>query len=224
MNGETSDIRRHLQQVSELRAAREADSSLASRVSAIKRYQHARFERDYAGLLQSARHGAAARFFLDDLYGPVDFAERDAQFGRAVPGLRRLLPADVMHMVAALAQLHALSEDLDQEMAQALSTEQVSDASYRAAWRKVDRSADRKRQIALVLEIGIALDRHARSPLLAATLKLMRGPAKAAGMSELQSFLERGMGAFAAMRGAQEFLETVTDRERHLIAELFESP
>lgn len=222
MNGQIQEIRGHLQHVSKLRAARGTDSTLASRVAAIKRHQHARFERDYASLLASARYGAAARFFLDDLYGPADFAKRDAQFGRVVPSLRRFLPADVVNIVAALAQLHALSEDLDQDMARALTVEEeLDERSYRAAWQQVGRSVDRERQLALLLEIGTALDRHAQSPLLSVTLKLMRGPAKAAGLSELQSFLERGLAAFTAMHGAQEFLETVTRNERRLIVELF---
>ena len=32
-----------------------------------------------------ARYAGAARFFLDELYGPGDFSQRDAQFARVVP-------------------------------------------------------------------------------------------------------------------------------------------
>jgi len=213
-----------LRRVQQLRARRQANAELANRVAAVKQYQHARFERDYAGLLDSPRHGAAARFFLEDLYGPTDFGERDAQFGRVIPALNRFLPSDFMRVVAALAQLHALSEDLDQQMAQMLTSEVIDDRSYRAAWQRVGRSADRERQLALLLQIGNSLDRHTRSTLLATTLKLMRGPAKAAGLSQLQSFLERGLVAFTAMHGAHEFLDAVANNERRLIAELFGSP
>ena len=44
----------------------------------------------------------------------------------------------------------------------------------------------------------------------------MRGPAAAAGVSEIQEFLERGYTAFREMKGATEFLETITARERAL--------
>ena len=54
------------------------------------------------------------------------------------------------------------------------------------------------------------------------TLKLMRGPAQAAGLSDLQRFLESGFDAFGAMRGASEFLALVAQRERALAAALFE--
>jgi len=221
MTGETQAIWQHLQRVSALREAREADGGLAKRVAAIKHYQHARFSRDYAQLIESTRYGAAARFFLDDLYGPANFADRDSQFERVVPAMERLLPAAIMHTVAELAELHALSEGLDQRMAQALTADEVDDRSYLAAWLAVGLRDDRERQLALLLAIGTALDRHTRTPLLTGMLRVMRVPARAAGLSQLQSFLERGLAAFAAMHGAQEFLEIIADNEHRLISQMF---
>jgi hypothetical protein len=221
--GEIEAIRQHLEQVNALRAAREADEGLARRVADIKRHQHMRFGRDYAGLMESPRYDAATRFFLDDLYGPADFADRDTQFGRVVPAMARVLPSEVTHTVAQLAELHALSEVLDQKMAQALPVEAVDDRSYRSAWQMVGRRDQREAQLRLLLAIGTALERHTRSRLLSATLRMMRRPAKAAGLSQLQSFLERGLAAFSAMHGAQEFLETIAANERRVIDEMFAS-
>jgi hypothetical protein len=224
MAGEIQVIRKDLERVSALRAARAADAGLSRRVAAVKRHQHLRFSYDYAGLMESPRYGAATRFFLDDLYGPADFADRDAQFGRVVTAMARLLPGEVMHTVAQLAELHALSEGLDQQMAQALMADDVDERSYRAAWHVVDRRDQRETQLNLLLAIGLALDRHTNSPLLGATLRIMRGPAKAAGLAQLQSFLQRGLAAFSAMNGAQEFLETINANERRVINEMFASP
>jgi hypothetical protein len=221
MAGTAQAIQQQLDRVSMLRAARLANEGLARRVAAVKRYQHARFSRDYVGPIINARYGAAARFFLDDLYGPMDFGDRDAQFERVVPAMGRLLPAEIMHTVVQLAELHALSEDLDQQMALALDVDSVDDGSYRAAWLSVGRREDRERQLGLLMTIGDALDRHTRRLWLPATLKLMRGPAKAAGLSQLQSFLERGLAAFATMGGAQEFLEIIAINERRQIEDMF---
>ena len=221
MVDDTLAIREHLRQVAHLRTARNADPDLARRAAAVKAYQHARFSHDYAALIESPRHGAATRFFLDDLYGPADFADRDAQFERIVPAMARLLPAEVMHTVAQLAELHALSEGLDQQMALSMASAVVDEQSYRAAWQTVGRAADRERQLSLLLLIGASLDRHTRSAWLAPSLKLMRGPARAAGLGQLQSFLERGLAAFSAMKGAQEFLDAIAANERKVIVELF---
>jgi hypothetical protein len=49
----------------------------------------------------------------------------------------------------------------------------------------------------------------------------MRAPARAAGMSALQSFLESGFETFRAMRGADEFIAWIGERERALAAALF---
>jgi hypothetical protein len=45
---------------------------------------------------------------------------------------------------------------------------------------------------------------------------MMRGPAKLAGLSALQEFLERGFAAFGRMGGAGEFLSTIEARETRI--------
>ncbi|HEY6354887.1 MAG TPA: hypothetical protein VIY30_10395, partial [Burkholderiaceae bacterium] len=198
-----------LAHVLRLRREREADPGLRARVEAIKQFQHARFKRDYAALLASPRYCAAATFFLNELYGPEDFAARDAEFERVVPLMARVLPEEVKRTVADLIELHSLTEELDQRMAAALNSADIDERSYRGAWQRVGRRPDRERQLALMLECGRALDRHTRSKLLGTTLRIMRGPAHAAGLGRLQDFLEAGMSAFAGMAGAQDFLQII---------------
>jgi hypothetical protein len=204
------------------RALRAASPALAANVQAIKAYQQRRFSHTYADLLATPRYGGAARFFLDELYGPGDFSQRDAQFERVVPALVRLFPRDVVETVDTLAQLHALSETLDSDMARHLGRNAVDGKDYVAAWRATGRAADRNMQVALTLAVGESLDSLTRKPLLRHTLRMMRGPAKAAGLSALQQFLESGFDTFLAMRGAKEFLTMVSTREHQLIAALFD--
>jgi len=217
-----ASILRSLDAVEAERVARSADPALAARVVALKAWQQARFRLTHAELLASPRYRDAARFFLDELYGPADFSRRDAQFARIVPALVRLFPQSIVDTVAGLAELHALSERLDTAMARALPADTVDAAGYVAAWRQVGEPASRERQVALVLAAGRQLDRHTRVPLLAASLRMMRGPARAAGMGDLQSFLERGLDTFRAIRGAGEFLGSIEARERALLGRLFD--
>jgi hypothetical protein len=79
----------------------------------------------------------------------------------------------------------------------------------------------RERQIVLMLAVGEALDRYTRSALMRHSLRLMRGPAHAAGLGALQEFLERGFDTFREMRGADGFLSLVAQRERDLAMRLF---
>ena len=213
----------HLAEVARERGRREADPAHAQRVGLIKQYQHARFASTYADLLASPRFGQAATFFLNDLYGPHDFTQRDAQFARIVPALVRLFPREIVHTVEALAALHALSERLDAAMAEALPEEaQYANAlSYGRAWRAIGRADEREQQIGLMLAVGESLDQYTRKPLMRHTLRLMRVPAQAAGMAALQQFLETGFDTFAQMRGAAPFLQTIAQRERGLAEALF---
>jgi hypothetical protein len=73
-----------------------------------------------------------------------------------------------------------------------------------------------------VLQVGRQLDLYTRKRLLRQSLRLMRGPAQAAGLGALQSFLEQGFDVFAAMGGADHFLAKVAEREAALITRLFE--
>lgn len=207
--------------VDRLRRARQTDAAQGERLVSIKRYQARRFEHSYADLLSSPRYAAAARFFLEELYGPQEFSARDAQFARIVPALVRLFPEEIVGTVATLATLHALSETLDDDMARALGAPEVDAVAYVAAWQRTGRAADRQAQIELTLAVGTALERYTRNPVLRGALRMMRKPAQAAGMGELQRFLETGFDTFGAMRGAGEFLGIVRDREQAFCAALF---
>lgn len=222
MNHPLADrITEHLRTVARLRIQRSADPELAERVLAVKTYQAARFARSYADMLAHPRYGAAARFFLDELYGPQEFSRRDAQFERVVPALVRLFPGDLIGTIEQLGELHALTEALDDSAARHLPGLPCTAAGYATAWQGAGRAPARERQIVLTLAIGTALEGYTRSRLMRSTLRLMRGPAQAAGLQDLQRFLESGFDAFGAMRGAGEFLGLVAQRERALAAALF---
>lgn len=215
------EILAFLQAVEDERRSRDGNSTLSVRVHLVKRYQQRRFETTYADLLRSPRHGKASRFFLAELYGPMDFRERDAQFSRIVPKLVAMFPADVITTVSQLAQLHALSEQLDTQMARRLESDSVGRADYVGAWRSVGQAQARQLQLSLVLSIGEALNHFTEHVWLLTALRLMRKPAKVAGLSELQQFLEAGVESFRTMRGADQFLLLVHEREQELIDQLF---
>lgn len=216
-----STILAHLQSVAEERALRAAQPELGQRVVAIKRYQQLRFEQTYADLLAHPRYAGASNFFLEELYGPSDFTQRDAQFARIVPALVRLFPAEVVETVEALAALHALSERFDTAMGRALASPNCDAEAYARAWQACGDSTGRERQIGLMHRVGQSLDALTGNPLLRHSLRLMRAPARAAGMAALQTFLEAGFDTFRAMRGAGEFLDLVDARERALARMLF---
>jgi hypothetical protein len=221
-------IRLAVAEVGRLRQESRAKPSAADAVIAVKRFQARRFAGTYADLLASGSYAAAARFFLEELYGDRDFAERDAQFARIAGAVEKLFPRDVAETAAALAELHALTESLDHAMADAGGEDASSGPlGYIAAWRKVGRRADREKQLERTLAIGAEMARVVRLPGLRLMLKMMRAPATAAGLGSLQGFLESGFDTFSRMAkgagGAQGFLDTIRDREQRLLQMLFEA-
>jgi len=223
MSANAATILEHLQTVAKERERRACSAELAARVQALKTYQQQRFAHTYADLLATSRYGPAARFFLEELYGPRDYSERDAQFARVVPALVRLFPDEIVGTVRTLAELHALSELLDSEAGSHLVSAVVDGAAYVQAWQATGRASQRERQITLTIEVGQSLDRLTRNPVLRHTLRMMRGPARAAGLGELQQFLETGFDTFRAMGSAREFLATIGARERTLARVLFDA-
>jgi hypothetical protein len=222
-------IRTAVTAVSLLRRRVEADPSLQAALGRVKRVQSRRFAGTYADLLAAGPFSAATRFFLDELYSDKDYAERDAQFARIAGAIERLFPDQIADTAVDLAELHALTEELDQAMAVASLShgDGLTDAQrYVRAWRKVGRRADRESQLTVVLGIGRKMSRFTRTPGLRMMLKMMRGPAVAAGLGSLQRFLEDGFDTFAAMarnNGADGFLGTIEERETRLIAILFDA-
>ncbi len=223
MNVSADAILANLKIVDAERERRSVNATLNAKVLALKAFQQSRFSHTYADLLTTARYGAASRFFLDELYGPMDFSRRDAQFARIVPALVRLFPHEVVATVAALGELHALSERLDSATAACLAAAQVTPREYIRVWQAAGQAAARQAQIDLTLDVASQLDQFTRKPLLRNSLRLMRGPARAAGMAELQKFLETGFDSFRTMKGAEEFITLVASRERALAFALFEA-
>jgi hypothetical protein len=224
-------IRNAVAQVALLRQAVEASPALGVAVGEIKRVQSRRFAGTYADLLAGGPYAAAAQFFLVELYSDKDYAERDAQFARIAGAIEKLFPAQVASTAVAMAELHALTEELDQALALAwlaqVDDELTEAQRYVGAWREVSRRPDREAQLRVVLGIGRQMARLTRTAGLSMMLKMMRGPAAAAGLGALQRFLECGFDTFGAMAkrrgGAEGFLEIIEARESALMALLFDA-
>ncbi|MDR7096898.1 FFLEELY motif protein [Hydrogenophaga laconesensis] len=219
-------IRTHLERVSHLRKeARTAGLDRA--VHEVKQLQAQRFRATYADFLTHPVYAPATRFFLEELYGVHDFAQRDAQFARIAGAIERLFPQAVAQLAVDLAEIHALTEVLDHQMAKswmAQDTSLLPVVRYTRAWRQTGQADARGRQLAVVQHMGLELERLTRMKPLRLALRMMRNPARAAGLDVLQHFLESGFDAFASLGNARAFLDTISAREADWISILFEQP
>lgn len=216
-----SKLRAALLAAREARALAQQDPLSAADRLAVRTYQQLRLADTHRELLASARYGAAARFFFTELYSTKDLSKRDRDIERVISVLVKFLPDRALATLASALEMDALSESLDAALAAVARNAQgdsrplkLSAARYAEAYCRLGRFDDRLRQIELVESIGNALDQLSRLPLLRGLLKLMKGPAHAAGVSELHAFLESGYDAFASMRGAKEFIASIVSNER----------
>ena len=226
-------IRDAIADVTALRLHRTGDPELGAAVGSVKTFQARRFRGTYADLMASPSFGPAAGFFLEELYSDTDYTDRDLQFGRIAGTLQTMFPQPVVNTAVALAVLHAQTEELDQDMgrawlAQEAGANAANDAArYTAAWRTVGQRHARQQQLERVLAMGTDLARLTRTPGLRMMLRMMRGPANAAGMGALQKFLEAGFDTFGQLArqrgGVEEFLATIEQRERALMDLLFDA-
>jgi hypothetical protein len=222
MTRRESDLIAALERVRREHAERSASPRLASALDRIADFQARRLDVTYRDLARDPRYRDAIAFFRTDLYGPGDFSRRDADLARMVPTLRRVMPLGVTATVTMAVELTALSQALDRALLGKLGADTpLSVAAYCIAYRACANRDARAQQIALIGEVGRGLDRYVHMPLLRKTLALMRLPARAAGLTTLQRFLERGVAGFARMHGATEFLATIDARESELMNAIF---
>jgi hypothetical protein len=205
-----------------LHQERGASAELAAALDRVARWQARRLNATYRDLAADPRYAGAIAFFQSELYGPGDFSQRDADLARVVPIMIRVLPEAVVETVAMAMELSTLSHELDHALVGKLDARVPFTVSeYCDAYRSCDNRTDRMRQIDLIVQTGTALDRYVRQPILSPLLAMMRHPARIAGLSALQEFLEGGFASFAGMRDVVAFLDAIRTRETALMEAIF---
>ena len=101
-------------------------------------------------------------------------------------------------------------------------SDKLTSELYAEAYRRCDNLAERKRQLDLIMQVGESVQHLTKQAFVSTTLRFARRPAKLAGWSNIHSFLERGLAAFKQMKGGGElFFQTVYERERRILEQLF---
>lgn len=192
--------------------------------AALRAFQAQRLEASFADVLADPEMHAAARFFLSDLYADRDFSARDRDIDRIMPVMVHLLPESLLRAARDAIELHVLSHVLDLRVARAMDAMRIRrlDAErYGEAYRAAGLPLLRQRQIKQVLSVGHSLDAAVQRHGVRRILRASRFPARAAGLSELQGFLERGFDAFAKLDGADPFLKRIARGEAEISRRLF---
>lgn len=204
-----------------LGAQLEAAQGAALRLPYLQQWQRHRLHLTYADLMAQERFQPACEFFLDELYGGKDFSQRHADLARVEPIMSRIMPDHLLETVAEALEVQALSLELDLAVSAEMLSETLSQEHYAQAYRRAGRRRQREQQLEMIMQVGTALDAVVHKFWVYRLLKMLRGPAVAAGFGELQHFLETGFDAFKQLDGAEDFLRAIQQREGAAMAEIF---
>ena len=219
------DVIREAKASEDSRHQRITGAGLDPRMAQLRAWQCARIAKTYADFAAQPQYAPALEFFLADLYAPRDFSQRDHDAERAYTFLRRIVPAEMLKLVADSRELVYLSYSLDQALLAVLVQElglrgPVTEARYAEAYRRCNNGPARERQIALSLRVLRDAVDTARFPLSRPAMRLVRGPAHKAGWHELYGFLERGLDAFGKVKHPERLLEAIRARETRIMRQL----
>ena len=190
----------------------------------LQSWQLERLTVTFSDLYELEGYRQAVEFFVSDLYGGLDFRERDQEMSRVMPIMIRFLPDKALVALAEAFELQAISLEYDFTMAAYMAQQNIDQLdmeSYGDVYRACSDRAGRERQIQLFPKIGRDLNKLVRKSIVNYLLRMLRGPAHAAGFGKLQEFLETGLASFRALEDADYFVETIYRREWRAMEKLF---
>ena len=215
------DIIKHIHRVNALRDLAQRMDIMPT-IHQLQQWQCERLLASHDDLANQARYQKVMQFFVEELYGPKDFSQRDADLVRAIPKLAKVLPDKAMNAMNDALALNTLSFDLDMQMAQYLNDKTLDRNTYALAYRYVGRKTDRERQIDIIYHLAEQLADVIKIKGISLLISLSKRPAKLAGLLSLHEFLERGFNAFKAIGDVHSFITPVLERERALMYALFD--
>lgn len=194
------------------------DKTLSAYLPMLRKWQTKRLETSFDRFLADPATRPATEFFLSDLYGDADFMKRDEEAAKILPKMARVLPLNLLQAAIDAIELSVLSHALDIRMARSLAgmlkpDAELTERTYQRAYREVGFPRLRRRQIDLVMDVGVRLDAVVRKHGISKLLSASRLPARLLGLGHLQSFLERGFSAFNHLGGAGYFLNEIHAQE-----------
>ena len=198
------------------------EQGLGQRLIALREWQCNRLLHSHDEIYADPNYRPAMQFFVDELYGPKDFSQRDKDIEKVVPKMKKWLPREALASLAVAIHLNALSQELDVAMLAQLDGREIDRHSYADAYAKCENAQQRAMQIDYIEQLGLDLANVVDFPGIGFILKMARKPANMAGLSTLQQVLEDGCAAFKQLGDVRSFIIPMVSVERDIKNRLFE--
>ena len=220
MNKMLDNIVQHLRSTEKMQA-HITHENLTKRIRDLQTWQTKRLLTTHDDLWQSKRFKPAMQFFVEELYGPKDFSQRDIELARVVPKMAKVLPNKGLVSLEAALRMNCLSLELDIALVHEMSNKEINRVNYFDCYRHAGQRLKREEQIELLESLAIDLAQVVKISGISTILLLSRKPAKVAGVKSLHEFLEKGFKSFKKLGNVNDFLDPIITRERALMQSLY---
>ena len=219
MSDSTKRIVRHMHGLATMQSIAEK-AGLMEGIRQLQIWQCKRLLISHQDMYQQKRFKPAVEFFIDELYGPSDFSQRDQDIARIVPKMSNFLPEKALQSLASALHLNTLSFELDFELARKLINTEINRDTYAEAYISCDNLTSRQQQIDYIRTLGNDLADVVKMRGISALLFISRKPAKIAGVLALHEFLEKGFKSFKNLGNVEDFIIPVVNKELQIMQQL----
>ncbi|QSP95133.1 hypothetical protein LPB19_01550 [Marinobacter salinisoli] len=190
-------------------------------------WQAQRLKATHRDLYEHPGYHIGLEFLLTDLYAPTSMTQRDDNVDRVFPKMVKWLPERQLDTFAGLVELNLVTQQLDLELTEQLEalgrlSAPLAEEDYCGAYRQSRQLGQRKRQIELVEQVGLQLERYVRNRSLGWLLSIGKAPAEMAGLEDLHNFLHRGYSAFRQMDNVETLILRLVRREARVMENILQ--
>ena len=201
------------------------DSTLKQRLHEAQAWLKQRIQVSHQALFDTAENQLMAKYFINRLYGGHEFDDLAKQIERLLKyahKAEKILPENAIKTGMKSVGLAVLAMQLDEQVAAQLlhdypATQQIDDEMMRLTLIKLDQEHARYQQLALLDELGTALDKYMRSFIMHTAFKMCKGTASKYHFELMYDFIGEGFIAMKPMKSATLFIQSFTTYERQII-------
>ncbi len=195
------------------------------RLQDVQTWQKQRIQRTHAKQFAEKQNILMSEYFLNRLYGGPDFDALAGQIARLVKyahKAEKLIPENAIKTGTAGVTLAILAVQLDEEVAIQLledypNNPALTDEMMRLTYLKLNQGENRLKQLHLLDELGISLDKYMRSFMVQAAFKMCKGAATKYHFEVMYDFMQDGFLALKPLKSAEKFVKEFTAIERQIV-------
>jgi hypothetical protein len=198
---------------------------LFQRLQEVQLWKKIRMQETHVKLFTDKKNVLMADYFMNRLYGGPDFdalAEQIARLTKYAAKAEGFIPDNAVKTGVLGISLAILAVQLDEDVAVQLiqdyhPNEAITDEMMRQTYLKLEQGESRQKQLKMLDELGIYLDKYLRSFMIQAAFKMCKNVAIKHHFEVMYEFMQEGFLAIKPLKSAEKFIYDFTARERQII-------